>query len=138
MTHIAMRDSVFCVEYPANFIRLPPPENGDGLSFQSADKKTEIRAFGSVAIEDFDKLSQEYALPTNDIKMTYKKIYKNWFIICGITSQGKVMYRKTCKRKVNYMGQPGTLVFQTLMIEYPKSQVGLYKSYCAMIAESLN
>lgn len=127
----------FCIEYPSTFIRLPPPENGDGLIFQSVDKKTEIRAFGSLAVEDFDKLSQEYALATSDIKVTYKKNSKNWFIIAGITDQGKVLYRKTCKRKVDYMGQPSTSVFQTLMIEYPKSQEEFYKNYCEKIVESL-
>jgi hypothetical protein len=49
-----------------------------------------------------------------------------WFILSGITKSGKVIYRKTCKKKVNYMGQPGTIVFQTLMIEFPKSQSNIY------------
>ena len=46
----------FCVEYPASFVNLPPPENNDGLTFLSTDKKTKILAFGSLASEDFDRI----------------------------------------------------------------------------------
>jgi len=128
----------FCIKYPKSFVKQPSPENGDGLIFLSKDKETEILAFGSLVIEGLDPLEQEYKLSTNDINLTYKFITKKYFIISGTTKAGKIVYRKTCKRKINYMGEPGTYVFQTLMITYPTSQINIYETFCSYISKSLN
>ena len=126
----------FCVEYPKQFKSDPPPENDDGLSFKSPDGQSTIWAFGSLAIEDFDKLDQEFEIATKDISLTYKHQEKNWFIFSGITNDNKIVYQKTRKTSINYFGQPGTAVFQTLMIEYPPNQAKIYNSYCQKIANS--
>jgi hypothetical protein len=127
----------FCIEYPASFSKQQEPDNQDGLTFLSADRKTEIRTFGSLAIEDFDLLSDEFKSATADLKVTYKAIKKDWFIVSGIDSQGRIVYRKTAKKQVNYMGQGAATVFQTLMISYPTSQIDVYNAYCLKIAKSL-
>lgn len=125
----------FCIEYPNSFERQSEPENGDGLIFLSRDKSTEIPAFGSLAVEDFDKLDQEYSIAVSDLRVTYKVITKDWFIFSGIDKKGKIVYRKTRKKKIDYMGQGATYVFQTLMITYPQSQNQLYKPYCIKISK---
>ena len=127
----------FCVEYPANFKAQAPPANGDGLSWLSEDKKTKIRAYAGLAIEGFEQLNQEFTAATKHIKLSYKTIKKDWFIFSGLNSNNKIVYRKTRKTSINYLGQPATPVFQTLMIEYPAGQAKLYKSYCQQIANSL-
>ena len=127
----------FCIEYPHLFKRQPAPTNGDGLIFLSPDKNTEIHAFGKLAVGNLYKLDQEFQMSTEDLNVVYKKITNNSFIFSGINKQGKIVYRKTIKKKIDYVGLPGTYVFQSLMITYPDSQKKLYESYCKKISTSL-
>lgn len=127
----------FCVEYPASFVNLPPPENNDGLTFLSTDKKTKILAFGSLASEDFDRIDQEFNIAISKINLTYKKVTKDWFVFSGLGKQGEIVYRKTVKKKINYTGDRDAYVFQTLMITYPASQKNIYQTYCRKISKSL-
>ena len=46
-------------------------ENNDGSIFTSKDGKTEIWAYGRLAIEELDKLEQEFGFATDKIKITY-------------------------------------------------------------------
>lgn len=127
----------FCVEYPATFSKQQKPDNNDGMIFLSSDRKTEIRTFGSLATEPFNELSQELEMATEDKIVTYKSVKKDWFIISGTDKEGNIFYRKTVKKKINYIGTGETEVFQTLMITYPSVQKGAYSSFCSKIAKSL-
>lgn len=127
----------FCIEYPASFSKQSKPDNEDGLTFLSGDRKTEIKAFGSLAVEPFEELSQELALASTDKNVTYKAVKKDWFIISGTDEEGNIFYQKTVKKKINHMDSGEAYVFQTLMIRYPASQKHLYNSYCQKIAKSL-
>ena len=128
----------FCVEYPKEFKGQGEPTNGDGQIFLSEDKHSEIRAFGHIAVEDFDKIEQEYKTASNGINVTYKLIKKTWFIFSGIDKNGQIIYSKTVKKKLmNYMNNDSQEVFQTLMITYPSSQKNLYNTYCDKISKSL-
>ena len=127
----------FCIEYPASFIAQPPAENGDGQIFLSKDGRTEVRAFGSLATEDVGMLEQEFTMASSKTTLTYKRITKDWFVFSGVNQQGKIVYRKTVKKKIDYMGQPGTETFQTIMITYPSSENKVYAAYCGKIAQSL-
>jgi hypothetical protein len=128
----------FCVEYPASFVSMPPPANNDGLTFLSTDKKTKIPAFGSLAVEDFDRIDQEFTIAISNINLTYKKVSKDWFIFSGLSKQGEIVYRKTVRKKINYKGDQGVYVFQTLMIIYPAVQNNIYQTYCIKISKSLS
>jgi hypothetical protein len=66
----------FCVEYPASFVSMPPPANNDGLTFLSTDKKTKIPAFGSLAVEDFDRIDQESPLQSLTLISLIRKFQK--------------------------------------------------------------
>jgi hypothetical protein len=127
----------FCIEYPRHFKSEPPPENGDCLTFISPDKQTKVLAFGSLAVEGFDQIEQEFKISTKDISLTYKLQHKDWFVFSGKTKDNNIIYRKTRKIKITYLGQPDTFVFQTLMIEYPFSQATIYEPYCLTISKSL-
>ncbi|ANE50573.1 hypothetical protein [Flavisolibacter tropicus] len=127
----------FCIEYPTGFNKQQKPDNDDGMIFLSADKKTEVRAFGSLATEPFNELSQELEMAIDNKNVTYKTVKKDWFIISGTDKNGNIFYRKTVKKKINYMGTGETEVFQTLMITYPTSQKDVYSSFCSTIAKSL-
>lgn len=127
----------FCILYPSDFIKLPESENGDGRIFISKDKKTEIRMYGKLAIEDFDKLSQEFTSATSDIQLTYKMIKGTAFIFSGMDANGNIVYVKTVKKNIDYMGEKNITVFLTLMIRYPRAQNKQYDAYCKQIAKSL-
>ncbi len=127
----------FCISYPTDFIKQSESENGDGAFFISKDKRSQIWMYGSLAIEDFDRLDQEFTLATTDIHLSYKVVKDNWFIFSGVDSTGNVIYQKTIKKKINYLGEKDTYVFQTLRISYPPNQNKKYNSYCKLIAKSL-
>jgi hypothetical protein len=76
-------------------------------------------------------------MASGHMQLTYKKITKDWFVFSGVDKAGRIVYRKTVKKKINYMGDAGAAVFQTLMITYPASQNKLYAPYCSVIAKSL-
>jgi hypothetical protein len=127
----------FCIQYPAAFRPQPPPEDNDGLIFLSPDSKAEIRAFGNLAIKGYDESAQQYSLAVLDTRITYKVVAKDWFVFSGVDKDGNIVYRKTRKAKVNYLGAPKTEVFQTLMITFPNSQKSVYQPYCQLISNSL-
>jgi len=128
----------FCIQYPSSFKKLPPPENGDGLIFISADSLAEIRAYGSLVAALDNGLSDEYSFATTSLDITYKRMTDHSFIISGMNKDNRIIYRKTSISKIRYMGEPGTQVFRTLMIEYPASQSAQYEEYCRRISNSLN
>lgn len=97
----------------------------------------QIQAFGSLAIDNFDKLEQEFAMAPENIELAYKRFTKDWFVLSGVDKDGRIVYRKTIKKKIDYMGRPGTAVFQTWMITYPASQNKSYRPYCSSISKGL-
>ena len=127
----------FCVKFPKDFQKQPEPENGDGASFVSQDKKSNILAFGRLAVEDLDRIEQEFEISSKDIKLTYRMVKDNWFIFSGLDLKGNIVYQKTTKKKIIYFGNPGTDVFQTLIITYPSDQTKKLEPYCKVISKSL-
>lgn len=127
----------YCVSYPASFVAQEESANGDGKVMLAKDGKAEIRAFGSLVVTEGDHLKEAFKLATSHMKLAYKVIKKDVFIISGTDQAGNVVYRKTVIKKIDYMGTGDTVVLQTLMITYPPDQQSLYASYCAQIAGSL-
>lgn len=126
----------FCIRYPATFKNTQQSENNDGATFTSKDQRAQILTYGRLAVEDLDKLEQEFGFATDKIKIHYKVIKSSWFIFSGVDAAGNIIYQKTVKKAVNYMGDAGTEVFQTIRISYPPSQQNEYKDYCGVIAKS--
>ena len=130
----------FCVQHPSAFIGDGESGNGDGQLFLSEDKQAEIRAYGELALEEVNEnLSDVYTSATRHLQVSYKVVKPEWFVISGLDEKGKIVYRKTVKKKIRYMGgeKEDTSVYQTLMITYPKSKQSLYGSYCGVISKSL-
>lgn len=127
----------FCVSYPKRFQLQEESQSGDGAFFLSPDKKAEIRTYGRLAIEDLDKLEQEFAFAAKKIKVTYQVKKKTWFIFSGVDEKGNLVYQKTVKKNIVFFGDKGTPVFQTLHLRYPASQKQQYDAYCKVIAKSL-
>lgn len=128
----------FCIQYPKNFTEQQAPEGDDGRTFLSKDKKAEIKAYASLAIEGLDQIDQIFETAIENIKVAYKVKKADFFILSGTDKKGRIVYRKTVKKKISYMGKnEDTDAFQTLMITYPAGQKALYADYCNKIAKSL-
>ena len=130
----------FCIQYPENFTGEGESGNGDGQIFLSKDKEAEIRAYGELVLEEVkDNFSEEYASAARRIDVSYKVVKPDWFVISGLDKEGRIVYRKTVKKKIRYMGSEteDTFVYQTLMITYPKAKQNLFGSYCGVISKSL-
>jgi hypothetical protein len=129
----------FCVQYPKTFTGQGEAENGDGQIFFTHDKTAEIRAYGMLMLEDVNEtIEEEYASAARSLQVSYKVVKSDWFIVSGLDKTGKIVYRKTAKKKIRYMreDEANTIAYQTLMITYPKEQQGLYGNYCKEIAKS--
>ena len=125
------------MKYPSSFKMQQQSENNDGAIFTSKDSKIEIWTYGRLAVEDLDKLEQEFGFAADKIKITYRVMKSNWFIFSGIDATGNIIYQKTVKKAINYFGDPKINVFQTIRISYPPLQQEKYKGYCDIIAKSL-
>lgn len=127
----------FCVKYPNSFQLQEKSESGDGASFISFDKKAQIWAYGRLAVEDLDKLDQEFAFASEKIKVTYQVKKATWFVVSGVDAKGNFIYQKTVKKNIAFYGDEGTPAFQTLRLSYPPNQKQQYNTYCKLIARSL-
>ena len=125
----------FCVVRPADFIALPLPENGDGAGFKSTDQAAEFVAFGCLVVQEInDSLETVYTAAQKDVTVTYKIRKKDWFVVSGIDTDGKIFYQKTARKTIDYNGSE-TEVYWTAEIKYPASQKEKYDPYCALIAK---
>jgi hypothetical protein len=130
----------FCMNYPATVVGQGEAGNGDGQRFLSKDKQTEVATYGMLVLEEVnDDFNEQFKQAGEGLKVTYKVVKPDWFILSGTDKKGNIVYRKTVMKKIAYMGEEKaeTTVLQTLMITYPPSQQSVYGSYCGVIAKSL-
>jgi hypothetical protein len=76
----------YSIDIPTGLLwPLPPPENGDGLAFESADGQVSVSVFGSNnALEwRFDDYFQA-ALAREDLgRVTYQRKTEGWYVLSG-------------------------------------------------------
>jgi len=131
----------FCIQFPAGFIGQGEAGNGDGQTFLSKDKQSEILAYGELAVEEMsENLTAVYERATSHLNVSYKVVKPDWFVISDLNKEGKIVYRKTVKKKMRYEGddEENPFIYQTLIISYPKSQQKIYDNYCGVISKSFN
>ena len=84
------------IDYPADLFRaLPPPDNGDGLSFATADSSARFLVFGQLNIDDLDARSmmardRDWG---NYGKVTYQTAGNGWYVLSGYIGSD-IFYRK--------------------------------------------
>ncbi|WP_212005025.1 hypothetical protein [Chitinophaga sp. HK235] len=133
------------MEYPQDFKGEGESTSGDGQTFMARQGSAKIWAFGHLVLDprdldenaDPDPMKYELKSATSDYKVAYKVVKPNFFIFSGTDDKGNIVYCKTVKRKIDYLGDPATEVFQTVMILYPAAEQEKYKDYCTYIAGSL-
>ncbi|TPI15183.1 hypothetical protein FJW06_07175 [Mesorhizobium sp. B4-1-3] len=111
--------------------RMPEPENGDGLEWQSADGASVTCYGGYNAQGDTPKslVENEKASPEPGEKVTYGKTGKNWAVLSG-TKDDKIFYRRSVFGKGD--------VIHTVFIEYPAALKAKYDPLVGAIAASLH
>lgn len=111
--------------------RMPEPENGDGLEWQSADGASVACYGGYNALDDTPKslLENEKANPGPGEKVTYSKTGKNWVVLSG-TKGDKIFYRRSVFGKED--------VIHSVFIEYPVALKTKYDPLVGAIAGSLH
>ena len=76
----------YSVDIPAGFLNpLPPPENGDGLAFESADGQVSVSVFGSnnALAWSFDEYFQAALLREDLGRVTYQRKAEGWYVLSG-------------------------------------------------------
>jgi hypothetical protein len=111
--------------------RMPEPENGDGLEWQSADGASVACYGGYNALDDTPKslVESEKASPEPGEKVTYSKTGKNWAVLSG-TKGDKIFYRRSVFGKED--------VIHSVFIEYPAALKAKYDPLVGAIAASLH
>ena len=116
--------------FPADIFtqQQEPPENGDGLTWQSADGAS-LAIFGSYnALDETPRSRQATAKAAGERELTYSKAGKNWLVLSGF--EGNVVFYE------RYLfGASGTV--HGLVLKYPRSHKAKYDPLTGKIATSL-
>jgi hypothetical protein len=116
-------------DVPASWTMGPPPQNNDGRSFTSPDKRAEITISGIFAnIGSNDELASRL-IATEGETITYKKRQDKWVVVSGAKGD-RIFYRKTV------LSCDDTIA-NDLSIEYPAADKEKYDPLVAHVAASL-
>ena len=98
-------------DYPADLftVQAPPPDNGDGQTFRTADGRAELAIYGSYNIDD-ERPEAYLAHNVNLGDVTYKKIGSDFYAVSG--THGETIYYERC----NF---PNHDVLSCFYISYP-------------------
>lgn len=117
-------------QFPANWAMDPEPDNNDGRSITSPDKRAKIVIAGIRA--EIDAPDDDIALrakPNEGEVITYQKRAKGWIVVSG-TRGDTIFYRKsilTC----------GGSIWNDLSIEYPSADQEKYDALVKRVSASL-
>ena len=119
------------IRYPAElFVPQPPPENGDGRTFASANGLAQFLVFGQ--FNAFEKtlaelIADDKADPRN-ASVTYERTGRDWYVLSGYRGE-KVFYRKVLLRS-------GGEVLHVFEIDYPASAKPVFDPMAANMAKA--
>lgn len=116
-------------DYPADLfsVREPPPENGDGQTFHTADGRAELTIYGT---NNIDGEPPEVYVPKHVSlsDVTYKKIGSDFYAVSG--TRGATIYYERC----NF---PNNDVLVCFYISYPLAQKATWDAIVTRIGRSL-
>ena len=117
----------FSIEYPASFTSEPPPENNDGRTFVSRDRKATIAVYGNYNVfDDSLESAMKKALEEIKVPIAYKTKGKNWYVISWKEKE-MITYIKT------YVGKSA---LNTFLFTCPAAQKERYDSVTAYCEKS--
>lgn len=108
----------FAVEYPDNFIAQEESTSGDGMTLATEDGKMELRIYYDqwLSIGDFPTIQQAFKEAKNGTELTYEELKEDYFVLKGVTGDGKLFERWTAKRGDQYV---------SLYLTYPSDGAGV-------------
>ena len=123
----------FSVDVPASFEASAPPDNNDGLTFNSPDGRVEIRAYGHLLSDgenlvDDERETERYSAEDH-LHVTYRQATAHNFTMSGLKGDHIVYVRAvaTCKG----------IAAATLWVEYPQSAKPQLDPLIAHMAKTL-
>ena len=117
-------------EVPADWKADPPPENGDGLRFRSADQRASITVSGSLHVFDtIDEAMKIYEEPGNGETVTYRHREPRALVISG-TRGDTIFYAR-------HILSCGDQIWNSVYLEYPAAEKAAYDALVTHVARSL-
>lgn len=116
----------FGIDVPEGLIQQPPPTNGDGSTWFSADSSVEFRAWGennAIAMKDMMAMTAERVTKTS-----VKRKGRDWFVVSGILPDRRILYHRTTMQND---------VWVSFELVYPESKRKTYDPMCGDLAESI-
>jgi serine/threonine-protein kinase len=117
-------------DVPADWKSDPPPANGDGLRFNSPDKRASLTVSGSLNIYDtVEEGMKAYEEPDEGEKITYRHREPRALVVSG-TRGNTIFYRKrilSC----------GDQIWNSVDLEYPAAEKTAYDAIVTHVAGSL-
>ena len=117
-------------DIPAAWKPGKPPENGDGLTFASPDKRAKITVSGSLQV--MDTIEDTVALleaPNAGETITYRHKEPGVVVVSGTVGK-RIFYRKSIL-------SCGDTIWNSVAIEYPKAEKTAYDAIVTHVAASL-
>lgn len=113
---------------PPGMIAQRPPDNGRGQSFASADGKVVLSGGGHFNTEDSRTIEESWqsALADRDRTITYQVKKADWYVVSGITKDGRGFYEKYTANKKYGAGWS---------ITYPQADEKKYTAWIERIAK---
>jgi len=116
-------------EYPADLftVQEPPPENGDGQTFHTADGRAELTIYGTNNLHREEP--QAYVQHNVSLRdVTYKKIGADFYAVSG--TRGATIYYEHC----NF---PNMDVLSCFYVSYPAAEKAKWDAIVTRIGQSL-
>ena len=117
-------------DYPVDLFtkRDPPPENGDGRSFRTADDRAQLAIYGSHNVENDTPASylEKYVEREG---VTYKRMTQSYYVISGLRD-GNIFYDRCNFR-------PGGNVIDCFILTYPAREKTAWDPIATRISRSL-
>ncbi|WP_189093533.1 hypothetical protein [Deinococcus ruber] len=120
---------------PSSLIALPPPENGDGQTWQSRDRQVQVLAWGSYSPAVLNLNTPHAAMvwlvsaeQQNGSRVTYRFVGSNRVVLSGFTRSGQVFYQLVRVRAGSESG---------VRIEYAPRLKAVWDARAAQIAATL-
>lgn len=118
-------------DYPADIftVRAPPPTNGDGQTFRTADGRAQLLIYGTHNAEE-DNPRSYVAKYYNGPEVTYKRITRSFFVVSGV-HDGAIFYNR-CNFPAKAEG-----IIDCIGLNYPASDKAKWDAIVTRISSSL-
>lgn len=118
-------------DYPTDLFTVqdPPPENGDGASFRTADGRAQLSIYGAYNVEH--DTPQSYVAKTDEFQSaTYKRVTADFYAVSG--TSGATIYYDRC----NFPPRNDD-VLNCFHVTYPAAEKAVWDPIVTRISQSL-